>query len=358
MQSKIQFENNAKRLTHEPFSSIQAKHDHHQLLQALDLHLDGTSLGVRSCLESLEGILQRETVRHQPSEIDEAILDQTDGSGPSVAVAVLELEVDLPYTGAHEGDLDLVLANANDEHLAAKLDGPDSSSDTALDTGALKSHRGLDSAKALYDLLGRVLGREALNLVGDDLRADLLSKLQATLVDVGNDKRAGAGGLGAKHGDQTDGTGTADEDGVAQTNFGSVKASQRHGKRLEHGAVLVRHVTDLVAPDGGVVNVAAEKAGNGGCREEVDALASVVTASQAGLAGVADNLGLNGDPVANLEVLDTGVDSNDLARGLVAQNVIAFDDHGADATMLPEVDVGSVVTRCKIVSFRPPFSTT
>lgn len=311
----------------------------------MDLHLDGARLGVRSRLERLEGVLQRETVRHQPGEINEAILDQADGSGPRVAVTVLELEIDLAHTGAHEGNLDLVLAHANDEHLSAKLNGPDGSSDTALDTSALESHRGLDSAKALHDLLGRLLSRKALNLVGDDLGADLLGELQATIVNVGDDKRAGTGGPGAEHGDQTDGTGAADEDGVAQANAGSLETSKRNGKRLEHGTILVRHVTDLVAPHGRVVNVAAEKAGNGRCREEVDALASVVTASQTGLAGVADDLGLDGDPVADLDILDAGVDSNDLAGGLVAQDMIAFDDHGADATMLPEVDVGSVTKR-------------
>lgn len=67
-----------------------------------------------------------------------------------------------------------------------------------------------------------------------------------------------------------------------------------------------------MAPFGGVVYVPAEETGDGRSAEEKDVLASVVAAGKAGLAGVAGDVWLNGDAVTRLEVLDGGVDGNDL----------------------------------------------
>lgn len=67
-----------------------------------------------------------------------------------------------------------------------------------------------------------------------------------------------------------------------------------------------------MAPFGGVVDVAAEETGDWRSTEEKHVLASIVAAGKAWFAGVAGNVGLNGDAVTRLEVLDRGVDSNDL----------------------------------------------
>lgn len=67
-----------------------------------------------------------------------------------------------------------------------------------------------------------------------------------------------------------------------------------------------------MAPFGGVVDVAAEETWDRRSTEEKNVLASIVATSKAGFARVAGNVGLNGDAVTRLEVLDGGVDSNDL----------------------------------------------
>ncbi len=133
---------------------------------------------------------------------------------------------------------------------------------SALDAGALERERGLDTTEDLHDLLCRLLGGEALDLVCDGLGADLLGELETALVDIGDDQRAGTGGPGAEKGDETDGSGTADEDRVAELELGTVQAREGDGQGLQHRAVLVRHVTDLVAPDGRVVDVAPQQAGH------------------------------------------------------------------------------------------------
>ena len=45
------------------------------ITQALDLYLDSTSLGVTSCLESINCILEVEPVSDQVAELDDTALD-------------------------------------------------------------------------------------------------------------------------------------------------------------------------------------------------------------------------------------------------------------------------------------------
>jgi len=98
-----------------------------------------------------------------------------------------------------------------------------------------------------------------------------------------------------------------------------------------------------MAPHGRVVNVAPQQARDRRRGAEGDGLAAVVSAREAGLAGVADDVGLDGDAVANFEGGDGGVRGDDEARGFVAEDVRVFDDHGADGAVAPEVDVGAGV---------------
>lgn len=67
-----------------------------------------------------------------------------------------------------------------------------------------------------------------------------------------------------------------------------------------------------MAPDCGVGNVATEEAGDGRCGAEEDGFAAVVGACEAGEAGVAGDVGFDGDFVAGFEVRDGGVDSENL----------------------------------------------
>lgn len=64
-------------------------------------------------------------MRHQPLHIEHAALHEADGARPGVGIAVLELEVDFLGAEAHERDLHVRLADADDEDFAAELDGVD-----------------------------------------------------------------------------------------------------------------------------------------------------------------------------------------------------------------------------------------
>lgn len=57
--------------------------------------------------------------------VDDAALDETDGARPGVGVAVLELQVDLLRAEAHEGELHVGFADADDEDFAAEFDRVD-----------------------------------------------------------------------------------------------------------------------------------------------------------------------------------------------------------------------------------------
>jgi hypothetical protein len=69
--------------------------------------------------------------------------------------------------------------------------------------------------------------------------------------------------------------------------------------------------------------------------------ASVVLSSQARFALIADDVWLDGHAVADLVGFDGWVFGNDDSGGFVAEDVVAFDDHWAYASCVPEVDIGS-----------------
>lgn len=74
-------------------------------------------------------------------------------------------------------------------------------------------------------------------------------------------------------------------------------------------------------------------------------LATVVSARQARLAFVADNIRLNGYSVSRLQMSDGGMHGNDLAGRLVAEDVVALNDHRADTSVVPEMHVRPVTVR-------------
>lgn len=273
---------------------------------------------------------------NQVAELNDTALDQPDGLGPCVAVAVLELEVDLACRQAHEGDLDLVLANANDEDLAAKLDGLNSAGDRGLDTCALKSVGRLNVVGKLENCAAEVVDRVAeFNLVCEDAGDKLAGELEAALIDVGDNEGSGTCSLCAEQCDETNGTSTANEHGVTEPDIRAVKSSKSNRERLEHSTILEGHaVGHLVAPHRRVLEVAAEQACDGRCGKEFDGRATVVAACQAGFALVADDVGLDCDTVANLEVCDGLVNSHYYTRRLVAENMCIFNDHRTDASLI------------------------
>ena len=208
-----------------------------------NLHLDGPRLRIRRRLERLQRILEPKPMRHQPLQVHHAALDEPDRPRPRVAVAVLQLHVHLAHARAHKRNRDLVPAHADDEHLAAKLDGPDGARDGRLHARALHGHGGLDAAKGRHHLPGRLLGGLERGRERDPERlhagADLGREGEAARVDVGDDEGARARGLAAQHGDEADGAGAAHQDRIAEADVCALEAREGDAEGFEEGAVLV-----------------------------------------------------------------------------------------------------------------------
>lgn len=96
-----------------------------------------------------------------------------------------------------------------------------------------------------------------------------------------------------------------------------------------------------MAPDGRVVDIATQETVDGRGGQEGDVFATVVPAGQTGFAGIADDVGLDGNAVADFEMGDIGGHGNDLACRFVAQDMVSGDNHRADTAIVPEVDVRS-----------------
>lgn len=277
----------------------------------------------------------------EPIQLDDTALNQSNGSWPGVAVSVLKLDIDLSHTSPHKGDVDLILAHTNDEDLTAKLARPDSGCNAALNASALHGDGGLDASKGLDNCLGRILSRSSFDLVSDSTRAQLLGERQTALRNVGNDDGRGTGSCAAEESDQTDGSSTANQNRVTKCNVGPLHSSKRNTQRLQHRAVLIRHTSDLVAPNGWVVDISAQKTRNWRSRKELDLFTAIVSSRQAGLASIANDVRLNSNPVANLEICDRRMNCDDLSCRLVAENVVALYDHRANAASVPEMNIGA-----------------
>ena len=236
---------------------------------ALNLHLDRPRLGIRRRLKRSDRILNVKPMRDQSMQIHDPALDQSNGAGPRVGVAVLELEVDLLGAEAHKGELHLGLADPDDEDLAAELDAVDGRVDTALDARALERNGRLHPACQVDDFLPRLLDPDApFHLEGPHAGDELLCEGQPPLVDVGHNNRFRPGRGGAQEGDQADGSGAADQYRVTQFDAGPLDTRQGHAQRFEQGSVLEAHVANLVAPLGWVVHVSSQEAVNRWCGQE------------------------------------------------------------------------------------------
>ena len=265
-------------------------------------------------MKRLDRILDIKPMRHQPTQIHHAALHQANRAGPRVRIAVLELEVNLLGAEPHKGEAHLGFPDADDEDLAAEFHAVDGGADAGLDARALERDGGLDAGCEVDDL-GRcvLVGDAALDLEGADAGDEVLCEGEAAFVDVGDDDGFGARGGGAEEGDEADGTGAADEEGVAEADAGALDAGEGDGEGFEEGAVLKGHGADLVAPDGRVVDVAAEEAVDGRRGKEAHGEAAVVAAREAGLAVAADDVRFDGDAVAGREGCDRGVRGEDNA---------------------------------------------
>ncbi len=201
---------------------------------------------------------------NQPLQINDPTLHQPNRPRPRIRVPVLELQIDLLRAEPHERQAHVRLPHPDHKHLPPEFRGVDGCRDGGLDAGAFHSYGGLDVGGEGDEFLGCVLGGgAALDVVGADAGDEGFCELEAAFVDVRDDERFGARGGAAQEGDEADGAGAADEHAVAEADRGALHACERDAEGLEHGAVFEGHGADLVAPDGGVVDVAAEQAVDG-----------------------------------------------------------------------------------------------
>lgn len=281
-------------------------------------------------------------MRHELLHIDHPVLHQSYRPRPCVAVPILELEIDFLRAETHERNTHVGFSDTNDEDFPAEFNAVDGVGDGGFDARAFERDGGFDAVCGGDDFVGAVRWLQGgVDFVGFCARAQFGGVLEAAFVDVGDDDGAGAGGLAAEEGDEADGAGAADEDAVAEGDAGAFHACEGDAEGFEEGAVFVGHGADFVAPDGRVVDVAAEEAVDGWGGEEFHVLAAVVAACEALFAVVADQAGFDGDAIAGLEVCDGGMSCEDDTSGFVAEDVVIGDDHGANGTGMPEVDVRS-----------------
>jgi hypothetical protein len=92
-----------------------------------------------------------------------------------------------------------------------------------------------------------------------------------------------------------------------------------------------------MAPDGWVVDISAEETRNRWGGQELNLFATVVSASKTWLAFVADDVGFDGDSVSHFQMFDGGMDCQYDACGFVPEDVRIGNDHGPNATGVPEV---------------------
>jgi hypothetical protein len=289
------------------------------LIHTLNHNLNATLLRISCDLESFNRILELESVSNQTLQINNPTAQQSNSPRPSVGVAVLELQIDLARAKTHERDLDFGPADADYEDFSTEFRRVDGTADGGLDAGALHYHGGLDAGGERDDLFGELFwGVGEVDFVRAHAGAELFCESEAALVDVGDNNGLGACGFHASESHQTDRASAADQHAVAQSDVCTLHACEGHAERLEQRAVFVGHVADLVAPDGRVVDVAAQQAGDGRRAAELDADAAVIFSCQAGLALAADDVGLDGDAVADAVSGDGGVFGDDYAGGLVA----------------------------------------
>ena len=220
-------------------------------------------------MKRLDRILNIKPMRHQPPQIHHPTLHQPNRTGPRIRIAILKLEVNLLRTQPHKRELHLRFADADDEHFPAELDAVDSGVDGGFDARAFEGDGGLDAVCQFYDLGRGFFFRDAaLDFIRADAGDEFFCEGEAAFVDVRYDNGFGPRRRGAEEGNEANGPGATNEDRVTQFDARALDAGERDGEGFEQGAVLKGHGADLVAPDGRVVDVAAEEAVDGRGGEE------------------------------------------------------------------------------------------
>jgi hypothetical protein len=285
-----------------------------------DQHLYRPALRIGTSLKRAHGLLDRKPMRHQPPHVPQhPRLDEPNRPRPRVGVPVLKPERDLARRQPHKREAHLGRPDAHHEHRPAKAHRLDRGAHGRLRARALQRdvrlgapHRPHDPRRERFP---RLVARDAQRAHSPGRREQRLGKCEASRVEIRDDERVRAGRVCAEQRREADRSGTAYERGVAEAEARALDGGERDGEGLEERAVLEGEgLRELVAPHGGVRDVAAEEARDGGRGAKEDALAAVVAAAETGRAGVAGNARFDRDAVAWLEMCYGWMDGDDLAE--------------------------------------------
>src|SRR6478672_4486012 len=286
-------------------------------LEALVAHLVGDQRGqVQTGLQQAQHLA--------PGREHLAAVDALDGQG---------LEDDRAPVGFHR-----FRRNTQHGHAAAHDQGVDALTEGYGRTRHLERNVETDlQAQLVHDVAEVFLRR----VHGAHARRDLLGQLEAEVVDVGQDDRAGAGVAGDGCGHHADGTRAGDQHVLPQ-QIELLRRVNGVAERIEDRADLVGHVVgQLDHVEGGSHDVFCEgalpvHADAAGVRVEVEVTGAGRFRVQI------DDVALGGNALADLQAaVDVLADGDDLAGQLVAR------DHGNGNVLLgplvpvPDVDVGA-----------------
>jgi len=172
--------------------------------------------------------------------------------------------------------------------------------------------------------------------------SDFAGKLAAVRKGLNGPDAARVGGAQGSDGEKADGTGADDGYRFAGAEGSEVEGMHGDGKRLGEGGCIAGHARgDGQEIPGREVDELAEEAGDAGITEEANVRANVVMATEAELAVIAVERGLESAAVAGSEAGDAGASFDDDARRLMAEDHGVKIGRAADGAFGPSVQIGA-----------------
>jgi len=170
--------------------------------------------------------------------------------------------------------------------------------------------------------------------------SDLAGKLAAVRKGLNGPDATCVGGAQGGDGEKADGTGAYDGYGFAGAEGSELEGMHGDGKRLGEGGCIAGHARgDGQKIPGREVDELTEEAGDAGITEEANVRANVVMATEAELAVIAVERGLESAAVAGSEAGDAGASFDDDARRLMAEDHGVKIGRAADGAFGPSVQI-------------------
>lgn len=310
-------------------------------------------------------------MRHEGVQVQHVLVRQgVDAGGPRVVVSVHEPQLDLRKAEVHKGQpVHEAPPHPDDHDDPGTSTGVRGGDDARFDPRTLHDSRRrvvfiffrdppLDVASPATpeqksNLFGALEGRfgRLLVLLPNEVRLDprdeFPRKIQTRLFDVGDHNGPRSGSPHRGQGDQTDRSGTTDQDRLADGHRPSALSDgvEVDRERLQEGPLDEGHgVRDLVAVPSFVGHEAANRPSVADAQKS-HRFAQVVLARRAEETSVAGELGLDGDSVPGLQVADGRPRLQDDPGRFVAQDVSVVHGQGSYGASMPQVQIRSTDSR-------------